>query len=202
MTDEGWKLFFQRLNKAVDVLNDSKSLQEKCPYWWSVLLKADLGLQVKRPEYDAGFNEAIQAYPDYTAFYFVRANFLLPRWYGAEGELEKDLEQSADKIGGEAGDMAYAQVIWNLHGFVFSTNMFEEYNFSWERANKGLEVIEKHYPNSLAVKNEAAHLAFLAHDAQAAKKYFQQTKGEIDASAWSSTNDFIRCANLVYEDVQ
>jgi hypothetical protein len=80
--------------------------------------------------------------------------------------------------------------------------MFEEYNFSWERANKGLEVIEKHYPNSLAVKNEAAHLAFLAHDAQAAKKYFQQTKGEIDASAWSSTNDFIRCANLVYEDVQ
>jgi hypothetical protein len=202
VTDENWKLFSTRLNEAVNVLVEAKTLNEKCPCWWSTLLRVELGLQVDRPQYDATFKGAIQAWPDYTAFYFIRANFLLPRWYGTEGELEKDLEASADKIGGEPGDMVYAQVIWDLNGSVFSTNLFQEYNLSWNRANNGLEAIESHCPDSLAVKNEAAHLAVLAHDPQAAKKYFDQTKGEIDPSAWSSTNEFIYFANLVYGDAQ
>jgi hypothetical protein len=198
VTDDNWKHFSQRLNEAVSVLAEAKTLNEKCPCWWSTLLRVELGLQVDRPQYDAAFKGAIQAWPDYAAFYFIRANFLLPRWYGTEGELEKDLEASADKIGGEAGDTVYAQVIWDLNVSVFSTNLFQEYNLSWNRANNGLETIESHYPDSLAVKNEAAHLAVLAHDPPAAKKYFDQTKGEIDPSAWSSTNEFIYFANLVY----
>ncbi len=98
--------------------------------------------------------------------------------------------------------MVYAQVVWNLHHSVFSTNILQEYNLSWERTAKGLEAIEKHYPESLAVKNEAAHLAVLAHDSVAAKKYFDQTKGEIDLSAWPSTNDYIHFARLVYDYAQ
>jgi hypothetical protein len=200
--DEAWKLFFQRLNQAVIVLNGAKNLKEKCPYWWSALLRAELGLQTERPEYDATFNAAIQAWPNYTPFYFHRSNFLLPRWYGSDGELQKDLEQSANKIGGEAGDMIYAQVIWNLTGMVFSKNPFEEYHFSWERANKGLEVIKKRYPSSLAAKNEAAHMAASAGDLSAAKKYFEQTDGQIDISCWSSTNAFVQCAQFVYSNAQ
>ena len=203
VTDENLKLLFQRLNEAVTVLNQAAALKEKCPRWWAVMLAADLGLQVPRPKYDATFSAAIQAWPDYNSFYSVRANFLLPRWYGAEGELEKDLEKSSDKIGGEAGDMVYAQVVWGLHHLVVdATNIFREYSLSWERTDKGLEAIEKHYPDSLAVKNEGAHLAMLAHDRPAAKKYFDQTKGEIDLSEWPSTNVYIRAANLVYGDAQ
>jgi hypothetical protein len=200
--DEAWKLYFQRLNQAVIVLNGAKNLKEKCPYWWAVMLRAELGLQTERPEYDATFNTAIQTWPNYTPFYFLRSNFLLPRWYGSDGELQKDLDQSANKIGGEAGDMIYAQVIWNLNGMVSSTNLFEEYNFSWERANKGFEAIEKLHPDSLAVKNEAAHLAALAGDIPAAKKYFNQTAGQIDLSCWSSTNEFVSCVQFVYGSAQ
>src|ERR1035437_727904 len=202
VTDEGWKLFFQRLNQAVTVLNGAKNLKEKCPYWWAAMLRAELGLQTERSKYNATFNTAIQTWPNYTPFYFLRSNFLLPRWYGSDGELQKDLEQSANKIGGEAGDMIYAQVIWNLNGMVSSKNLFEEYNFSWERANKGLEAIKKSYPNSLAVKNESAHLAAIANDLKTAKKYFDQTGGQIDISCWASTNQFVDCAQFVYESVQ
>jgi hypothetical protein len=31
-------------------------------------------------------------------------------------------------------------------------------------------------------------------------QYFDQTKGQIDLSAWPSANVFIRAASLVYED--
>jgi hypothetical protein len=99
--------------------------------------------------------------------------------------------------------MVYAQVVWGLHNSVVdATNIFQEYSLSWGRTDRGLEAIEKHYPDSLAVKNEAAHLAMLAHDRSAAKKYFDQTKGEIDLSAWPSTNVFIQAAGLVYGPAQ
>jgi hypothetical protein len=200
---EDWKIFFQRLKDAVNVLNKSRTFKEQCPRWWAAMLRAELGLQTKRSDYDATFNAAIQAWPGYKAYYSMRANYLLPRWHGADGELEKDLEKSADRIGGEGGDMVYAQVVWSLHhSVVDATNIFLEYNLSWERTDDGLGIIEKRYPNSLAVENEAAHLAMLAHDRPAAKKYFDQTKGGMDLSAWPSTNVFIQAASLVYGDVQ
>jgi hypothetical protein len=195
---ESFKLFFQRLTEARNVLTSAKSLKEQCPFWWSVLLQAELGLQTERAQYDSTFNAAIKAWPDYTALYYRRAYFLLPRWYGTEGEWESDLQKSADKIGGEEGDMLYARVVWDMHQFVYSTNIFKEYKLSWDRVNAGLGVIEKRFPDSLAVKNEGARLAVLARDQSAAKKYFDETQGQMDTDCWQSEDDFVRFANMVY----
>ena len=198
VNDENWKLFFQRLNEAVNILQDAKPLKENCPGWWVAMLTSRFRLAGRKSTYDTVFNNAIQEWPDYTPFYFQRANFLLPRWYGSEGEPEKDMEHLADKIGGEKGDMVYAQIIWDLNGFVYSTNYFGEYGFSWSRANKGIEAIEKNYPDSISAINEGAHLAMLAGDQQAAQKYFKQTKGQIEVYSWSSTNDYIECAHIAF----
>jgi hypothetical protein len=200
--DEEWKLFFERLNEAVVVLKSAKNLEEQCPCCWAAMLRAELGLQTERSKYDTTFNAAVKAWPNYTPFYFIRANFLLPRWYGADGELAKDLEQSANQVGGDKGDMLYAQVIWNLESMVFSKDPFGEYHFSWERANKGLEAIKKRYPDSLAAKNEAARMAAQANDFKAAKTYFDETAGQIDLFCWSSTNEFVDCAEFVYGNAQ
>jgi hypothetical protein len=50
----------------------------------------------------------------------------------------------------------------------------------------------------LAVKNEAAYLAAFAHDAQAALKYFDETKGQADGSIWYSEDEFRRFAGYAY----
>jgi len=201
VSDENWKLFFGRLNQAVAVLNESKTLDEKCPAWWVAMLRAELGLQVDRSQYDETFNSAIRAWPGYMSLYFNRANYLLPRWYGADGELETDLEKSANQIGGDAGDIAYAQVVWRVHHLVYSTNLFEEYNLSWDRTHRGLESLEKRYPDDLMIENEAAHLAVLGCDASAAKKYFDQTAGRVDLYSWS-VDDYSNFASQVYNCVQ
>lgn len=198
VSDASWKLFFHRLNEADDVLNDAKALKEQCPCWWETMLEADLGAQVGRGDYNRTFKAAIKAWPDYVSFYTDRAYYLLPRWYGADGEWERDLKESADKVGGENGDMLYAQVVWGIQQYSISTNLMREYQLSWDRVNAGLGVIEKHFPNSLAVKNEGARLAVLAGDEQAAKKFFGQTHGEIDLACWDSKDDFIQFADWVY----
>ena len=94
--------------------------------------------------------------------------------------------------------MLYARVVWDMHQFVYSTNIFKEYKLSWDRVNEGLNLIEERFPNSLAVKNEGARLAVLARDQPSAKKYFDETKGQVDMDCWQSQDDFIRFADMAY----
>ncbi len=191
-----WKTFFQRLNETVLILNAAKHFKEKCPGWYAVMLEAEMGLQVDRSQHDATFHEAITTWPDYTQFYVSRAYYLLPRWYGAPGEWENDLEKSSDGIGGDDGDMLYARVVWSMQDF--STNIFKEYHVSWNRVNTGYGAIEKHFPDSLATENRAAHLAVLADDAEAARKYFDQTQGGVETNCWDSVDEYVGFAKWAY----
>jgi hypothetical protein len=191
VTDEGWKLMGERLQAAAQVLADAKQLDEKCPVYWSAVQGVALGLQLSRTRYDAIFDAAIKEFPDYQYYYRNRAVYLLPRWNGEDGELERDLEKSADRIGGEAGDMVYAQVVWNIHDYGSPTNVLRDNNLSWSRTDRGFAAILKKFPDSLAAMNQAAHLAALAGDPAGARKYFLLTNGQVDVSQWDDKDQFV-----------
>jgi Domain of unknown function (DUF4034) len=198
VSDEAWRRFSERLNQAAEVLSGAKNLNEKCPFYWSSAMGIGRGLQVTRTQFNDLFNEAIQAEPDFEDYYNLRAIFLLPRWYGDEGEWEKDLAQSADRIGGEDGDMLYAQVVWGVHHYDVSGNFFQENpGISWDRVDRGFNVIEKRFPDSLAAKNERAYLAALEGDKQKARDYFIQTQGKVDLSIWREA-EFTDRANWAF----
>ena len=182
-----WNLFFARLKKAMTSLQEAKQLKEKCPVYWSSLQMIALGMQFEKPRYNTVFSQAIQEFPDYEYYYNARANYLQPRWHGEEGEWEKDLTKSADRVGGAAGDMLYAQVVWdvNHHGGVGSAGPFLKINKSaWERVDKGFGVILQQFPDSLAAKNARAFLAALAGEKEKARTYFLETKGLVDLKQW------------------
>lgn len=166
VTEEGWQLFFKRLAEAAKVLKEAKALKEKCPFYWEVVLWADLGLQANKSRFNLDFDEAIKFEPDFVHFYTSRATYLLPRWYGSENEWHSDLINAADKIGGENGDLLYAQVLWHMHQR-YNQITIEDDPQSRARSDKGFEVIEKRFPNSLAAKIEQAHLPFDAKYAKA-----------------------------------
>ena len=185
-----WKKFHERLQQAVHVLEESRALKEKCPVYWSSLQRAALGLQTDKVEFEAVFNQAIKEYPDYWFYYQARTTFLLPRWYGAPGEWEKDLGISADRIGSENGDMLYAQVVWASNLYGGGIDIFEGHRISWGRVDKGFEVILKQFPDSLAAKNERAYLAAQAGEKEKARNYFLLTKGQADLTAWEDKEAF------------
>jgi hypothetical protein len=64
--------------------------------------------------------------------------------------------------------------------------------------DQGFTVIEKSFPNSLAAKNERAHLAALYGDKEKARKYFIQTQGAVDLSDWQAKGEFVDFANWVF----
>jgi hypothetical protein len=199
VSDKSWKLFGQRLEQAAEALKDTRQLKETCPIYWSSVMGVALGLQTSKEDYNDIFNQAIQAEPDYTFYYQTRATFLLPRWYGAEGEWEKDLASSADRIGGADGDQVYAQVVWSVHQYGDSKNVFDENkSISWERVDRGFEAILKRFPDSLAAKNERAHLAALAGDKEKARRYFKATGGKVDLSDWNDAEEFTDSASWAF----
>jgi hypothetical protein len=192
-------LFNERLNEAAKTLNEAKDISEKCPWYWYKIMSIADRTQFSKNQFNDIFNQAIIYEPNFVAYYGIRANFLLPRWYGSPGEWENDLAKSADKIGGDNGDMLYAQVVWRVNRNTKFDNIFRENNLSWPRVKKGFEVLEKNYPNSLAVKNMGAKLAVIAHDEQTARKYFGEMNGQVDTSLWATQDEFLSFANSVYK---
>ena len=198
VTDEGWRLFEQRLNEAVKILDEAESLKEKCPFYWAVKMRTGLGLRYDRRQYDAIFSQATRFEPQYEAYYCRRAMYLLPRWYGEEGEWESDLTKSADRIGGEEGDIIYTQIVWAMNETHFYGNIFNDCKLSWSRVNRGFEIIEKRFPDSLAAKSEHAHLAALAGDARTSLRCFDQIAGKADLTVWVTQKRFERYATWAY----
>jgi tetratricopeptide (TPR) repeat protein len=181
----GWRLFFGRLTQAVQILKGGMPLKEKCPIYWSVLLRTALGLHAHRPQFDTIFETAIKTEPDNAAYYFRRAIYLLPRWYGTNGEWQSDLGESTGRIIGDNGDKLYAQVVWNMESY-YKENPFIGGSLSWERLDNGFAVIEKQFPDSLAAKIERATLAVLLTEARATVIYnsgrAKQDRGDLDGA--------------------
>jgi len=196
VSDEAERLFEERLQQAAGGLQAAADLKAKCPVYWTSVMKAGLGLGIPKDQHNRIFQAASQAYPDYTPIYVQRAIFLLPRWYGEEGEWVADLTQSADKVGGEPGDILYAQVAWSVRNFSSRKNIFEENtNLSWERIDRGLSALEKKFPDSLEAIHMHGHMAGLDGDGKTAKKCLMKTEGKVTLSAWTSKGEFIDFAN-------
>jgi hypothetical protein len=150
----------------------------------------------------SGLMNGVQAEPDYEKYYYRRAIYLLPRWFGGRGEWEADLALSTDFIGGEQGDMIYAQVVWDVQQYDHSPFVFQENKLSWPRTKRGFEIIEKHFPNSLAAQNELAQLAALAGDRQTARKSFEQLNGKMDPSVWKFETNYFLSARWAYNTLK
>ncbi len=183
VTEQAWTIFRERLGQAAIILNKAKGLKETCPGYWPSVLRLALGLQLSKARYNNLFEEARKSAPDYEEIYRSRAVYLLPRWYGDAGEWEKDLAESADRIGGENGDVIYAQVVWAMSGSDAEEGMKAK-RLSWERVDRGFLAMEKKSPDSLAVISEHALLAKFADRRDTAKKYMLLTKGKVDTSIW------------------
>jgi hypothetical protein len=192
VTQDGWKLMGKRLAESVQAVKDAATLPEQCPRRWSSLMSAALGLGVEKPQYEALYKKAVGSETNFAAGYCSSmAYYLLPRWHGAPGEMEAFVEKTADKIGGDDGDVFYARVAWYMQSVL--DNAFTDSKLSWERADKGYQILEKRFPDSIMVKNQRAFLALMGSTTpQFPRILIAGLKGKIDAETWTSKEKYIR----------
>jgi hypothetical protein len=184
VTQTGEQLFEERLKQAAGALKEAKQLEAKCPVWWVTAQYVALGLGWPLSIYNRIFDEAVAFEPNYTLFYYNKVNFLLPRWYGREGDWQRFASGAADILGGEAGDILYARIGWRIHKNAYYKSFMQDAGYSWPRMEKGMEAIVKNYPDSLSAASELAYLSYRAGDRTVAKPLFERIGNKVDSDVW------------------
>ena len=186
VSQEGWQLFAERLTEARRILIAAESFATRCPVFYSIRLRVAQVDGTPREQYEQFFEEAVSAFPTYANFYKNRAYYLLPRWFGAPGEWEAFAAASADRIGGGAGDILYAQIIWSMHDGRIFGNIFKEADLKWPRVQKGFKALCRRYPNSIAAPSEYCSISGFAPDGarQTMRGLFLRLGNRVDLSVW------------------
>jgi hypothetical protein len=187
VSENGWKTFGERITEAKRILDDASTLPTKCPEWYTAMqdVARDEGwsMDKARDLYD----EAVKFEPDY--YYFARnmAYYLLPKWHGEQGDTEKFMQETADRLGGDKGDILYFQVAT----FVIC-GCEEDPHLSSERIEKGFEASERQYGVSMLNLNLIASLEskYRESDAVLVEKVLARIGGQWDEDTWGTKKDF------------
>jgi uncharacterized protein DUF4034 len=143
VSEEQWRGFSDNMKKAAEVLIEARKLKEKCPGWWSAFQRVAL-IGMDRQRYEMLFNEAVSFEPRYNSFYFRKTVYLLPIWYGEEGEWERFAKSAADSVGGKDGDILYARIVWSADRVYDDKNLkYRAPSISWDRVQRGVDAMIK-----------------------------------------------------------
>jgi len=181
VTEEGWRLFNERLAQARTVLDQSKHLKPTCPMWYSTCQTVALGQGWEWAEYDALFKEATKFEPGFQLYDSARAKYLLPRWHGEPGDWEKFADEEI-ALRGEIGHQIYAGVVNAQSGYY--GNIFTETKASWPKTRKGYDELIALFPKSAGLLHNYCRLACLAGDREKAKMLFEKIGDHEMPTAW------------------
>jgi hypothetical protein len=187
VSDSGWKLMAQRMQKAKDVLDDASTLRAKCPEWYLTMLDVAQGQSWTLEQITSVFEEAVKFEPDFQSYYRNYAYQLLPKWSGQEGDAARFAERAANKVGGDDGDILYYQIASKT---VCGCHDRDSTYFSWPRVQKGYAALEKKYGVSLLNLNHFAALASDFNDWIAAKAAFQRIGNNWAEEVWRDEQSF------------
>jgi len=196
VTEEGWRVFRERLSEAKAVF-DALPRDKWSPYAYSSWLGMATGLGLPTTETEPVFEECVARWPEFHSLYFAEAMRLLPRWHGRPGEWEEWLADRTS-AGDEFSDELYARVVWAQSGFYRGEGgVFEGSDADWNRVKRGFEVMRKRYPDSSWNLNAYAKFSSDAGDRATAAALVKDLEGrEITRfwRGWSSYERFRRWA--------
>jgi len=186
VSESGWRLFGQRTDKAMQILEQASKLRKKCPEWYLTMLALALDQGWKREKAAELLNQAIAFEPDYYYYDCQYADFLSPKWYGEEGDSENFAAEIADR-GGSAGDILY----FHIAAYTIIRNRgVGSMRFFWPRVQKGYAELEKQYGVSLDAMNRLAYIATKEKDSAVASVLFQRISDHWEEDVWECKSCF------------
>jgi hypothetical protein len=194
VTEEGGKLFGERLAQARAVLEKAATLPSLCPEWYDVMLTVALGQGWERTEYEDLFAAAVAAEPEYYDFYFGKAYYLLPRWYGEPGDWERFAEDAARSYAAKGGMEIYARIAWAKSGYY--ENLFRETRIEWPKMKQGFLDMEKRWPGSEWNLNNFCKFAAEAGDRETVAELLQRIGDKPMMNAWGTVGRFEKAKHL------
>jgi hypothetical protein len=189
VSESGWKLFAERTAEAKRILDEASKLPAKCPGWYVAMQMVSINQGWPVTEARALFEQAYKFEPEYYIYARDLAMLLLPKWGGEAGDTEKFVEETANRLGGDKGDILYFQVAAADYVICGCDN---DPQLSWDRIKQGFEASEKRNGVSMLNLNRIAYLAsyFGRRDPIYAEKIFIRIGDQWDEKTWRSRENF------------
>jgi len=195
VSEHQWNMFNERLKQTHAAMSKAYSLPRRCPHFYAVMQQIASAESWDRKNYDRLFDEAVAFEPLYPNYYSLRANYLLPRWYGNEGEWQQFLIASTDRLDSHNGPAMF----YYAYKFLADTTTdftFEERDFPsimrplWPRVSRGFSEMTMLHGVSNPAINQFAKWAQLMGDREEAKKAFIRISEHWDKMVWKSRKNF------------
>ena len=179
-----------RLAQASDLFQSAGRLDEKSPMLWFEGQRVALLQGWPAKEVLREFYEAKRAEPGFWHYDAQVAEFLLPKWYGKDGDWER-LAEAEIQRGDGLGVEGYARTVYEMSAHY--QDVFKESHAGWALVKEGYGAMVQKYPDSRMLLNQFALLAVLADDVPEAHEAFAAMGGQADPFVWSGRNisDFL-----------
>lgn len=187
VTPEGWRLFDERLNYAEGILKQALRQEDKDPYVYEVYMRVAKGLKFRRVKFEKIINESKEHFPTYYPAATARANSLLPRWYGKDGDWEM-FARVFSQSQGQEDNATYARIVLGMHEYY--NNMFSETRVDKKAFLEGLHTLNETYPDSVELWNYTAFYLVVANDLEQAQVYFDKMGETYSPVVWDSPEYF------------
>jgi len=188
VTENGWKSFDEGIKLAKTTLEEAASLKEKCPQWFNAMQSVALAQGWSKVQASKLLEQAIAFEPSYYYYYNQFANYLLPKWYGEEGETEQFADAISSRIGGKEGSIIYFEIAARIGCHCSNEDLLPK--MSWEKMQQGYAALEKEYGTSSHTLNLFAYMAVKMMDAQVAQQTFAQIGDNWEKETWRSRSYF------------
>ena len=191
VSEDGWRLFRERLGKAEEMIQKARTNSLYDPNLAVSELTVAKGLNWSTEKYERTFNEAVSKEPCYPYYYLARAGYLLPRWYGEPGDVERFASQAIKLNEACEGKGIYSRIAVYLLSYKGRDEwFFDVYKLSWPKVQEGFRDLEQRYPHSDWNLNEYCLLACHAKDSKTADELFKRIGDHWDTSVWQTEATF------------
>jgi hypothetical protein len=196
---DAWPLVYERIAEAGRILDAARDLPEKCPGWYCAWMTKAMLAGDDRQRYDEVFAEGVHNFPTCSSLYVLKVSYLQERWYGKPGEWQAFAKQSADSLGGENGDVLYAQILWYIHNRRTYGDPVGETGIEWPRARRGFEALQRRYPDSLMLISEFCSISgHVPGEAALMRSLFDKIGNRVILSVWREPDRFAKDRSFAY----
>lgn len=192
VSDDGWKLFRERLEKSEMVLLDTKPYAAQLPGWYDEMINVQSSLGRPEEERDQVFLEGVKRYPTYYPIYFTMLNYLLPKWGGTWRTVDNLALWSVEHTRAQEGTTMYARLYWVVSGDP-KVNLFKDTFASWPKMKRGFEDMMARHPKSKWNLNNFARFACMAGDKQTFLKLRAEIGKDVFDGAWPQATSLDLC---------
>lgn len=188
VSDSGANEFEANMGLAHAALDHAAKKGPRTLEWYFAAQRVAVGEGWEPEDAERLFTEAQAQDSTCEWTYCMRANYLLPRWYGEDGEWEAWLTAAVKPLPPDEADRIYARTCSYLGGF--HRNLFTETDASWPRMRQGWLVLMKRHPEAIGLQQEFCKDAAFAGDAGTARVLFRMIGPRVDLEVWRTKRLF------------